>query len=61
MAIKAGRKLTEADLYAPDLDDGFLNVEHYPLPGGDGIEDQYLRTVWEAAVKMLLDGDERLT
>lgn len=51
MAIKTtGRKLNEAEMNAPDLDDGQLDVEHYPLPDGSTIEDPYVRAVWEEAV-----------
>ena len=54
MAVKAdgsGRRLSEAELNAPDLDDdGELDVETYLLPSVDGIEDPYLADVWEAAL-----------
>lgn len=55
MAVKATkRQLSEAELYAPDLDDdGELDPEHYPLPAGDEIEDPYLAEVWEKALKEL--------
>lgn len=54
MAIKSdSRKLSEAELYAPDLDEGEVDVEHYPLPDAGEIEDPYLAEVWEAAVQLL--------
>lgn len=49
------QKLTEAELYAPDLDeDGELDVERYSLPSYDG-DDPYLAEVWGAA-KELIEG-----
>ncbi len=58
MAIKTGgRKLSEAELNAPDLDDdGNPDVETFPVPGGAGIDDDYLRAVWDEAVAGL-DGE----
>ena len=54
MAVKiAERKLSEAELYAPDLDEGEVDVEHYPLPDAGEIEDPYLAEVWEAAGQLL--------
>lgn len=51
------KKLTEAELNDPDLDDdGEINVESYPLPSGDEIEDPYLAEVWKAAVKQVNQG-----
>ena len=48
------RKLSEAELNDPDLDDnGEVNVESYPLPSDDEIEDPYLAEVWQAAVESL--------
>jgi hypothetical protein len=45
------RRLSEADLNNPDLDDdGNLDVEHYPLPDASDIDDQYLAEVWDEAV-----------
>jgi hypothetical protein len=60
MAIKAsGRKLTEAELNAPDLDDdGNLDVEHYLLPDASGITDPYLRDVWETVRRTMPDEEE---
>ncbi len=53
----------EAKLYAPDLEeqeDGSfeLDVEHYPLPDGSDIEDEYLRKVWDGARKLIEEGEE---
>jgi len=61
MATKAGeRKLSEAELNAPDLDDdGNLDVEHYPIPDGSGIKDEYLRSIWDEAVKGLNQDQEK--
>ena len=55
MAVKTtGRKLTEAEMNAPDLDDdGNLDVEHYELPDGDSITDPYLRKVWNDAINLV--------
>lgn len=50
MAIKAlGRKLTDAELNAPDLDEGERDVETYLVPDGANITDPYLRAVWQEA------------
>lgn len=60
MAVKALHgELSEAALNAPDLDEGQLDVEHYPLPSGDDIADPYLREVW-AEAKRLIDAGESL-
>ena len=48
-----GRELTEEELYSPDIDEGELDVESYPVPSGDGIEDPYLREVWNEAVRSI--------
>lgn len=55
MAIKPSpKRLTEQQLLNPDLDDdGNLDVERFPLPNGEDIEDDYLREVWRAAVKLI--------
>ena len=55
MAVKVDkRKLTEAELNAPDLDeDGNIDVERYPVPAGADITDPYLREVWQEAVGLL--------
>jgi len=46
--------MSEAELNAPDLDDeGNIDVEHYPVPGGDDIADPYLREVWAESVKII--------
>jgi hypothetical protein len=60
MATKAtGRKLSEAELNASDLDDdGNLDVETFPVPDGSAIEDPYLKNVWQRAVKDLDANDE---
>ena len=34
-------------LNAPDLDEGEVDVERCELPGSSGIEDSYLRKVWD--------------
>lgn len=60
MATKTGKKLTEEELNSPDLDDdGEVDVEIYPVPDAQaaGIDDPYLREVWDEAVR-LLDDDE---
>lgn len=61
MAIQTdGPKLSEAERNAPDLDDdGNLDVEHYLVPDGDHIKDDYLRSVWEE-VSRQLNGQEEL-
>jgi hypothetical protein len=47
------RKLTEAELNAPDLDDdGNLDVEHYPLPDSSGIKDPALAAAWDEMLEM---------
>lgn len=60
MAVRtSSRRLTEAELNAPDLDDdGDFDVEHYPLLAADvsAIDDPYLAEVWDAAVKLLEEG-----
>ena len=57
MGIKAlGRKLSEAELYAPDLDEGVLDVEHYLVPQSDS-KDDYLREVWNEAARMVNAGE----
>jgi hypothetical protein len=54
MATKTTRKLTEAELNAPDLDDeGELDVEHYPLPSAKGIKSKQLAAAWEEALSLL--------
>lgn len=64
MAVReTSRKLSEVEIYAPDLDeDGEFDVESYPLPAGDGIEDPYLAEVWDTAVALIgnepVDEDE---
>jgi len=59
MAVKnSKRELSEAQLNSPDIDqDGEFDVEHYQLPSGDNIKDNYLRTVWNDAVEGLKTGD----
>lgn len=47
------RPLDEPTLYAPDLDEGELDVEHYPIPSGEDIADQYLSRVWKMAQQTL--------
>jgi hypothetical protein len=59
MALTKQPKLTEAQLNAPDLDDqGRLDVEHYPIPDAAeaGMEDPYLASVWDGALKRLDEG-----
>lgn len=58
MAVRqTERKLTEAELYAPDLDeDGELDVEHYSIPTGNDAADPYFAEVWDAALKLLDEG-----
>ncbi len=59
MAIKpSGRKLSEAELYSPDLDEGELDVEHYLVPDGSGFKDPYMRKAWDEALRLLNDPDE---
>lgn len=54
MASKAlHHELTEAELNAPDLDEGERDVETFLMPDASGIADPYLREVWEDAVKAL--------
>lgn len=48
------RRLTEAELNAPDLDDeGNFDVEYFPVPGSEGIEDPELKEAWEEAMRIL--------
>jgi hypothetical protein len=50
MASKIGRKLSEAEMNAPDLDeDGNLDVEHYPVPLVEGDD------TWNEAARQLND------
>ena len=60
MAVKTTvRKLTEAEMNAPDLDDdGNLDVEHYELPSGENITDPYLRKVWDSAVRLIQEDQD---
>jgi len=48
--------LSEAELYAPDLNEGELDVDYYRVPDESAIPDPYLRSVWEAALQLLDDG-----
>lgn len=48
---EATRELTEAQLYAPDLDEGELDVEHYRLPDVDPTADKYVQSVWRAVME----------
>lgn len=58
MAIKAlGKKLTEAELYAPDLDEGELDVEYYLIPDSEGISDPYLKKAWNEAKRLIESGE----
>jgi hypothetical protein len=59
MATKTtGRRLTEAELNAPDLDDeGNFDVEYFPVPSSEGIEDPELKEAWKEAMR-ILDGNE---
>lgn len=51
--------LTEAELYAPDLDEGVLDVEHYSVPvSGSG--DAYMDEVLSNAKAALEESDELL-
>lgn len=60
MAIKAlGRKLSDAELNAPDLDEGEHDVETYLVPDGMDIEDSYLRAVWQE-VAAAMNGEVHL-
>lgn len=44
----------EAKLNDPDLDDdGNLDVETFPIPGSEGIDDPYLAEVWDLAIAMI--------
>lgn len=45
MATKPSPELTEAQLNAPDLDEGEVDVENYLVPDGSHVEDPYLREV----------------
>lgn len=57
MAIET-QSLSEAELNAPDIgDDGNLDVETFLLPDASGIDDPYLKEVWELARQQLEDGD----
>ena len=55
MAINPNvRQLTEAELYAPDLDDdGNLDPETFPLSERIDTDDPYLQEVWREAVEEL--------
>lgn len=59
MAIKSGsRRLSEAELNAPDLDDdGNFDVETYSLPQAS-FDDPYLSQVWEDARRLLEEQGE---
>jgi len=58
MAIKTGeRQLTEAEIYAPDLDEGVVDVETYPIPDGSEIADPYLQRIWANAKAMIESGE----
>jgi hypothetical protein len=62
MAIKTGeRQLTEAEIYASDLDEGIVDVETYPIPDGSEIADPYLRRIWAGAKAMIEGGEEAAT
>lgn len=55
------RHLSEAERYAPDLDDdGNLDPETFPIPTAEGIDDPYLQQVWQAAVEGLDQGEEEM-
>ena len=57
MAIKTGeRELTEAEIYAPDLDEGVVDVETYLIPDGSEIADPYLQRIW-AGAKAMIEAD----
>lgn len=57
MAVKTSeRGLSEAELYAPDLDEGQEAVERFALPDGGKIEDPYVRRVWDEAVRLVEEG-----
>jgi len=52
-------QLDEARLNAPDLDEeGQVDVESYPLPSGDEIEDPYLAEILDEARQVLSSGLE---
>ena len=54
MATKNPERMIATD---PDRDDdGHLDVEHYPIPDGSGITDEYLRRVWDDAISMIESG-----
>ena len=57
MAIKpdnTDRKLTLTNLNDADVDDaGQLDVETYLLPNSTGISGNYLKKVWDEAVRLL--------
>lgn len=45
-------------LNAPDIgDDGEVDVEHYPWPGGEGIDDPVLKAAWDGAKRILENGE----
>ena len=52
-----GRKLNEAELNAPDLDEGVLDVETYPVPDGSNIDDPGLRAAWDEARRLIETGE----
>lgn len=52
MASNPGDDLTAAKFLSEDVDDGEINVEYYLLPNADGIDDPYLKAVWEAAIAL---------
>jgi hypothetical protein len=48
------RRLSDAELNAPDLDDeGNLDVEYFPIPSGSGIENPELKAAWDEAIRIL--------
>lgn len=57
MAKAIARELTEAELYAPDLDEGELDVEHFPVPEVADVDDPYLREVWAEAARQFNSGE----
>jgi len=50
---KGGDALTEAELYAPDLDGGEVDIETYICPLAGDETPPYLRDVWNGAMALL--------
>jgi len=58
MAVrKDAPKLSEEELYAPDLNEGDLEVEHYLVPDSDDIQDPQVKAAWDEALLLLESGE----